>query len=327
MKSRILSGWVICLLVLFMVGCNVHSPIAHPVESGYSDFGKIQLQFYAPEGAQVIIGQVGLLGDITPRITHQVGSYGEGKHRLELTPEQTATFNLAPGRYEFKYVAAEGWPGASIYGELEVYGLSLCAPKGAYDMLKRCFIPIALPSPGILNRSDPKDVIFPYASPVAMLRINQSDVERLAAGDLVTKVVFIADLEELEKKKDAIEIKLTELRAEKRRLQALLNEAQLEWLENPHERGFIRYEKEIKKVELQMEKLEDLKGRIEVLLRADNVLIRREMLVLATDEVLPVHTDPVRAASELGDVVLVMKLGGRHMHWGRPAEELTEFNK
>ena len=56
-----------------------------------------------------------------------------------------------------------------------------------------------------------------------------------------------------------------------------------------------------------------------------SLLIRREMLVLATDEVLPTHKDPVSAARDLGQVILVLRIGGRHLHWGDPAQEAEVF--
>ncbi len=322
------SGSVILTLsLLAVIGCNVHTPVSHPFEKGYQDFDRVQVQFYTPEGAQVTIGKVGLFETIEPQITHQIGSYGEGKHKLEVEPEQTATFNLHPGRYELKYNAAKGWPGVSIYGELDIYKLSPKASAGAKDMLRRCFIPVALPAPGLLEQSGAEDTIFPYQSPITKLRITQQDVERLAAGDLIVKVVFIADLEEAEKNLDNLEVELTGLKAERQRLQALLNEAQLDWLENPHEKEFIKLQKELKKLDITIKKLEGKMERLRALIKADNVLIRKEMLVLATDEILPPHTDPIKAASELGHIVLVMKLGGRHMHWGNPPQELSQFNK
>ena len=55
----------------------------------------------------------------------------------------------------------------------------------------------------------------------------------------------------------------------------------------------------------------------------DHVLIRKGMLVLATEEVVASHRDVVKAAEELGEVLLVMRIGGRHMDWSDPSRELA----
>ncbi len=319
---------LVCLTVigvLTVTGCSNYI-ISHRLETGFHDWSKVQVQFYAPEGAQVTLGQVNW-GTITPDRVHQISSYGDNKTRFERTPEQTATFNLAPGNYEFKYTAAEGWPNVSIYGELNIYSLSRNAPIGAKKMLKRCFIPIALPSPGTVSSASPRDDIYPYQSSANRLRVSRDELERLAVGDMVTKVVFIADLKKAKDEVDNLEIELTKLNGEKQRLQALLNEAQLDWLDNPSSKKFIKLQVKIKKLEQTIEKKEARKARLNRLLKTDNVLIRREMLVLATDEILPAHEDPVAAAKELGQVVLVLRLGGRHQQWGKPAAELASYNK
>ncbi len=318
-KSSHLAG-IAVIGILILAGCS------HHFETGFHDWSKVQVQFYAPEGAQVTLGQINW-GAITPDRTHQISSYGDGKTRLERTPEQTATFNLAPGSYEFKYNAAEGWPNISIYGELNVYSLSGKASVGAKKMLKRCFIPIALPSPGTVASATPKDDIFPYQSSANRLKISQAELERLAMGDMVTKVVFIANLKKAKEEIKQIEIELTKLKGEKQRLQGMLSEAQLDWLENPSSKKFIKLQVQLKKLEQAISDKEDRMARLQRLLKADNVIIRQEMLVLATDEILPAHEDPVEAAKQLGEVVLVLRLGGRHQQWGKPAAELASYNK
>jgi len=307
-------------LVAVIVGCKTH-----PWETDYHKLQKVQVQFYAPPGATVTLGSQSM-GKITADRAHQIGTYGSGEHKLEHEPEQTATFNLSPGDYEFKYTAA-GWKGVSVYGELEICRVSLFAIPAAKDMLKRCFIPIALPAPATLQAASASDDMFPYQSPAHRLKISHQDVDRLAAGDMITKVVFIADLKKAKKKIDDLEVDLVKLKAERQRLQGLLNEAQLEWMENPSSKRFIGLRAELTELDQKMRDKEDRRDRLEALCRADNVLIRREMLVLATDELLPKHEDPVDSARKLGQVVLIMRIGGRHMHWGLPAQEAEAFNQ
>ncbi len=305
------------IFVSLLFGCGQQTA-GHYTETGFNDAGKVQVQFYEPTGAVVTVGQ--------PGRRQQIGTYGDGIHRLENTPEQTATFNLSPGSYDFKYTAAKGWEGASIYGELDVYGPSLRASRGTKEMFKQCFVPIALPSPGTADSISAKDDIFPYQSPSYRLRISNQDVKRLAAGDMITKVVFIADLKEIKDEAGEIEVNLTTLNGRKQRLQAMLNEAQLEQLENPSSKTFIKLQTKLKVLDQTIEKEQNRLARLNTLLRADKVLIRREMMVLATDELLPRHEDPVSAAKKLGQIVLVMRLGGRHHQWGRSAQELTAYN-
>jgi len=310
--------FVAAFVLILLMGCQ-----SHRFEKGYHDWDKLQVQFYAPPGAMITVGDRAC-GKIKPDRSHQVGSGGDGTHKLELAPEETSTFNLGPGSYEFKYASA-GWPGVSVYGELEVPRVCGLFMPGVKDMLKRCFIPIALPAPATLQAVSTRDDVFPYQSSAYRLRITNQDVERLALGDMITKVVFVADLKKAKKNVDWLEVKLTKLNGEKQRLIALLDEAKMDWLEDPHSSKFIRRQAELTRLDQEIQKKEQLKSRLEALLRADKVLLRREMLVLATDEILPVHEDPVSTASELGQVVLVMRIGGRHLHWGPAAQEAENF--
>jgi hypothetical protein len=58
-------------------------------------------------------------------------------------------------------------------------------------------------------------------------------------------------------------------------------------------------------------------------LKADTVTTRQGMLLVATNEVIKGYDDPDEAADKIGEVLLVMRLGGRHMHWGEPARALA----
>ena len=61
--------------------------------------------------------------------------------------------------------------------------------------------------------------------------------------------------------------------------------------------------------------------RAQSLLDGDTVLIRKGMLALATEEVVKQHHDMEHAADDIGEILLVMRVGGRHMHWGPAGNE------
>jgi len=317
---RLLSVAGMGLVFAGLTGCG------HPKETGYHDFNKVQLQFFAPTGATVTMGS-SCLGAIAADRSHEINMYENHAYRLERSPEETATFNLAPGEYEFKYTGVPGWEGATIYGNIEIPVVCGLLNPGTKTLIRKSFIPVALPSPATVKEVTAADDIYPYASPAHRLRISYQDVERLAAGDLVTKVVFAADLTKAKREVDALELEYCELKGKQQRMAALYNEAQLDALEDPASKKFIKRQCELKELEQKIERNRDQIARLQALLRADNVLLRREMLVLATDEVLPAHEDPVQAASKLGQVVMVMRIGGRHLHWGAPAQEASAFNK
>ncbi len=306
--------------LFILIGCG------HRFETGFQDFNKVQVQFYQPTGATVTLGQTNF-GIISPNRAHQVNMYESHAYRLERKPEETATFNLCPGSYEFKYTGAKGWEGAGVYGEIQVYQVCPLALPGAKEMLKRVFIPIALPSPGTTQAVSADDDLFPYTSPAHRLRISYQDVDRIMAGDMVTKVVFIADLRKAKREVNKLEVEYTCMKGKQQRLRALLNEAQLDALDNPKSDEFIELQCSLKELEQKIDRNRDKSTRLQSLLNADKVLIRREMMVLATDEILPIHEDPVAAAQKIGQVVLVIRMGGRHMNWGNFAQEAAVFNQ
>lgn len=322
-----IGGWgrLLCLLAVAALvgsaGCGQHR-----FERGYHDWNKVQVQFYAPAGAVVTVADR-ISGDIQADRGHQVSTYGANGHRLEHEPEEFAVFNLAPGEYEFKYNSAGGWPAVSVYGRLDVYGAGFFDMPGAKKFLRRSFIPIALPSPATADIQPAGDDLFPYQSATHRLRINQHDMERLAAGDMITKVVFLADLQDAKERLDTIVGQLVVMDRKMERINKLYRQAKYDFLENPKSERFIKYEQQRQELRQKMDGLEQTKRRLSALLDADQVLTRREMLVLATDEILPAHVDPVAAAEELGHVVLVMRVGGRHLHWADATGEAAAFNR
>jgi hypothetical protein len=299
------------------MGCSNYRP-----ETGFHNFSKVQVQFTAPAGAMVTLGNR-TCGKITPDRSHQINIYPKASSRLERNPEETATFNLCPGKYEFKYSGLEQcWEGVSVYGDLEIHQVNLFCLPGAEDLIRRVFIPVTLTAP--MTRLSSLDIVATCPNRVG---INPCDMQRLMAGDMITKVVFIADLKKIDKAVDKLEVEHVVLQAERQRLMACLNEAKLDWLEAPCSKGFIKLERDLKINEQAITANRERAGRYEALLRANNVLIRREMLVMATNEILPPNEDPVRAAEEVGEVVLVMHIGSRHLHWGCiPGEQTAAIN-
>ena len=39
------------------------------------------------------------------------------------------------------------------------------------------------------------------------------------------------------------------------------------------------------------------------------------------------HKDVTSAADDIGEVLLVMRVGGRHRHWGDPGKELAAYEE
>jgi hypothetical protein len=298
----------------------------HPLETGYADQGKMQIQFYAPPGAMVTVAG-------GPTRTHQINEYGPDGDRLERTPEEFAVFNLAPGRYEFKYAAAEGLDNVAVYGELEVK-----SPWCGYakTFMRRAAIPISLPSAYYKRDPNKGDEIYAFRGMAVRAAIDETDLMRLKQGDVVEKVFVVADLHQADKvarqaRKD-LQILERKLEYADVRFKSAYSSFRLD-AEDPWARLFgtdrehIGWEKERLSLQEKIEKTEAKLKRAEALLRADHVLIQKGMLVIATEEVVKEHHDVVDAADDIGSVLLVMRLGGRHMHWGEPARELASYAK
>jgi len=305
--------------LLILTGCS-----QHPLETGYADQCRTQLQFLSPPGATVTVRG-------GPTRSHQVPVYGPYDHRLEHSPEQFSVFNLAPGRYEFKYTAAEGLPGVSIYGELEVKHAN---SHMARVFQRRSFIPIALPSEHYQKIEVNGDEIFPYRGEAFRTAIDEQDLQRLKLGDVVEKVFFVADLAKAARTRDRLlrDLKVCERKMEyaESRFRLAHQDFRVE-VTDPvanffgTDRDFIRWEEKRQKLAQEYEKLQKKLQRIEALLAGDHVLIREGMLALATQEIVEPHRDVEEAAEDLGEVLLVMRIGGRHMHWGDPRRELASY--
>ena len=290
------------------------------IERGYADQSKTQIHFISPPGAKVTVAG-------GPTRTHQVATYGPFNNRLEQEPEEHAVFNLAPGRYEFKYSAIEGLPGVKIYGELEVKHAN---SKAARIFQRRAFVPIALPSEYYRRVEVTGDEILPYRSERSRTAIDAYDLERLRQGDVVEKAFFIADLERASKRLSEIEVRIAEIEREIEYADARFRCAYFDFRLDACEgcdlfggkgRDFIEWEKKRIRLQQELDRLIAQQRRTRALLQADRVLTREGMLVVATDEIVKPHKDIERASDDLGEVLLVMRLGGRHMHWGNEFDE------
>ncbi len=314
--------WAAMLTLVAMSGVVGCGPSAGRLEPGYADQSRTQLQFYSPPGATVTVQG-------HPTRSHQVATYGPYGNRLEQEPEEFNVFNLKPGRYEFKYTSAEGLPGVSIYGELNVESAN---SQAAQIFQRRSFIPIALPSEYYRKVEVVGNETLPYRGESFRTAIDEQDLQRLQQGDVIEKVFFIADLEEAEKRQKETQVKVAAKEREIEYADARFRYAYLDYrfdVSDPvanfwgTDRDFIKWEKKRQKLEQELDSLQAKLRRARALLKGDRVLIRKGMLVLATEEVVRPHRDVVESSDKLGEVVLVMRIGGRHMHWGQPEQELV----
>lgn len=308
-----------CAFLVATAGCA-----SYPVETGFADPGKIQLQFFAPPGASVTVAG-------SPTRTHEVSDYGQAGHRLEHSPEEFAVFNLSPGRYEFKYVAAEGLSDVSVYGELEVQSPCNCSAK---EFIRRSFIPISLPSAYYKKVSDKGDEVFPYRGQTVKTAIDETDLMRLKQGDMVEKVFVLADLHKADRMVRENRRRLVVLDRELEYAEGRFRDAYSNWRLASDDLGsriwgedreFIQWEK--KRLELKdriAETQAELK-RAEALLAGDHVLVRDRMLAVATEETVKPYKKITRAADDIGEIVLIMRIGGRHHQWGERPREAVQF--
>lgn len=297
----------------------------HPVETGYADQGKTQVQFFSPKGATVTVRAC------CNTRSHQIGDYSPFENRLELSPEEYSVFNLAPGRYEFKYVSAEGLPGISVYGELDVKHANSAT---AQVFRRRSFVPISLPSTCYSHIAPKGDEIFPWRGEAMRTAIDELDLQRLQQGDVVEKVFVVADLEDAQERLQKAEIDLAvaerELQYRETRFKDAFYDFRLD-ASDPlanllgSDRKFIAWEG---KRQRQQQRTEAIKAKIErtrTLLKGDHVVIRKGMLVVATQQIVKPYKDVEESSDRIGEVMLVMRVGGRHMHWGDPRSEMASY--
>ncbi len=288
---------------------------------------RTQVQFFAPPGATVTVCDP--CYPCPP--SKQVGTYSTITGRLEQNPEEFAVFDLAPGHYEFKYTSAEGLPGVSIYGEIEIEHAN---SKEAQIFQRRAFIPIALPSEYYRRVEVNGNEILPYRGEPFRTAIDANDMMRLKEGDVVEKVFVVADLEDAEKRLDRTQIELAKLEREIEYADARFRYAYLDFRMDADDaaanfwgtdREFIEWEAKRQRLEQKLAYTRAKVDRTRALLKADTVLTREGMLVLATEEVVKTHRDVENASERIGEVLAVMRIGGRHMHWGDYGREKVEY--
>jgi hypothetical protein len=293
-------------------------------ENGFDNPGRLQVQFYSPPGAAVTIK------DLAP-MKRQIAPASPFGDRLESAPEECCVYNLGPGRYEFKYTSADGLPGVSIYGELKVEHANR---HEARVMQRRAFIPISLPSEYYRRVEVQGDELFPFRSELYATAIDEHDLVRLRMGDVVEKVFFVADLEKAQERLEKADIELAVCEREIEYADARFRNAYFDFRSDVNDplanlfgsdRSFIRWEKKRRKLDDKLEDLIAQRKRTKTLLDGDHVLIRKGMLAVATQAIVEPYRDAVKAADDLGEIMLVMRIGGRHRHWGEPQAELVAY--
>jgi hypothetical protein len=241
-------------------------------------------------------------------------------------------YALPEGRYEFEYLLPSG-EHEMLYGELDVHD-----PDGerAEEFIRRVFISI---SPG-----------RPGGDPGFLSILTEDDLDRVRHGDMVTKVVFIADLSAVDRRLDMIEKELREIRdretaeyaqleywkvklADRRRDAFYSPECECHyWCEFNEAEGKVRkYEEKIAELDLPARRLREERAALRGILAHARVVCRQNEMMLATCSMHERYTDmldqiekervtlqgPFGAMKmkekdkEIGEVVMVMRLGGR----------------
>jgi len=297
--------------------------------------GSIQVQFYSPHGASVVVR--GVDGDTAVPVI----SRGPLSDRLERRPDELAVFDLNPGRYAFAYTSSPGAEDAVIYGELD-----LRAP--ASPITKRfcnhAFLPIKLPS----LQPQEGEHRFPVRDLSYTVGLEGEEFEHVKQGDLVTKVYFVADLErvrtdyevayrerlaEVDRELSVLADRETYLenRYQGARREALQRDPEMniedkvayekfDWfgIEEPYVRLARKKQEVLSEREamlIERERLLEERGRRNALLRSLKIVHRDGALVLATPDLQLPYTNTVQQVAELGEVVAVLNVGGRHHRW------------
>lgn len=294
-------------------------------EDGFANQCKTQVLFYSPPGASVTV--------VDPVRTHQIAPEPAFASRLEHTPDEESVFNLSPGRYRFKYTAAEGLPGVSVYGELEVKNAN---SEMARKFQRLAYVPVSLPSEHYRQVEVIGNETYPYRGEMYRTAIDEDDLARLRAGDVVEKVFVVADLKAAERRRLELEQAIAVTEREIEYADARFRNAYLDFRVEvgnddcslwggSSDRDFIDWQKKLVMLEQKLDRLQRELQRTEAILRADTVCTREGMLLVATCEVVEGFQDPDEAADDIGEVLLVMRLGGRHQRWGEPGRELAGY--
>jgi hypothetical protein len=313
---------VVSLMVCLSTGCNEHYD------------SSLQIQVYGPSGSDFTLREASNGGSIV----HSRGPMGD---RLEHAIEDCAVYDLSPGRYEFAYQGAVGAQAATIYGELDVLNPSSGISR---KFIAHTFIPIRLPS-GELQEAEH---LFPSRDLSYTEGLEMRHFEHLKQGDLVEMVYFVADLSRVKEDHDIgyfqaindIDRELDVLAEREEYLNRRYSNARRKAMfRDPNsnvgdqiahenfdlwgiEEPYVVLARKIKGIERERESLiiarrefEDERDRRNALLRSMRVVHRAGALVLASPDLSLPFADAVAQAETLGDVVAVVRVGGRHQYW------------
>jgi len=209
-------------------------------------------------------------------------------------------FALPSGNYEFEYTLPE--TGEMIYGELDVHG---SCHRAFQEFIRRTFVTIGPGAPG--------------GDPGFAAVLSQEDLDRVRQGDMVEKVVFIADLRAVDRRLDMIEQELRRIRdlearmggqleywkvklAERRRnafynseygvdipsgglasLQSLVGAETYHWVRYTEADDKVRsYEEEIARLALPAERLREERAALRGITASTKIIHRRNEMMLAT---------------------------------------------
>ena len=209
-------------------------------------------------------------------------------------------FALPPGNYEFEYML----PGSDdlLYGEIDVHGSCNGTVR---EFIRRTFVTISTGAPG--------------GDPGFTSVLTEEDLDRVRHGDMVTKLVFVADLRAIDRRLDMIERELRRIRdletrltgqldywkvklAERRRnafynseygvdipagglalLQSAVGAETYHWVRYTEAEDKVRsYEEEIAKLALPAERLREERAALRGMLASAKVVYRRKEMMLAT---------------------------------------------
>lgn len=323
------------------------------VMRGFDDSGLVQIQFYEPGSAHVVMRR-GLYGDYRADVA------SSSDQQLEDGGEY-AIFNLKPSNqaYPFAYSPDDG-SNVNIYGEIEVMD-----PESEFgeDFVAHGFVPISL-----LNSSEEsREVFYNPSRGNSGAGLSSLEMAHLAQGDMISRVYFVADLAVAEQTIRDIDAHIERLRSS----ETVLN-THLEWVDsrfqsyrrdslyadptgdtlalakdkNGKNYEFIRLEAERQRIENQRY---DIRRQVEDLLTEQRmrkrlldtmrIVNRRGSLVLATPEnqwdfyntenqinshrhypgfaagPLDAYTTGDITIAAMGEPLVVMRVGGRHRHW------------
>jgi hypothetical protein len=314
-------------MAVVLVGCGNGAPR-----------GKIQVQFHSPAGAMMLVKGV---QDDEPIEARSRGPLGG---RLSRFDDELAVFDLRPGRYSVAYTGASGAEDSIIYGDLEVFGPTRDVTR---RFCQYSMVPIKLPS----LQPEAGEHLFPVRDLSYTVGLEGREFKHIKQGDLITKVYFVADLEQVRRDYEveyrekiaqldgelsvlADQELYVENRYRQERRKALQRDPEMNYQDRAAharfdkwgvEERYIKLAKKKYELAAQRERLQAQRTRLEaerhrrhVLLRSLNIIHRDGALVLATPDLQIPYTNTVEQVSELGDVLAVLHVGGRHQYWAKP---------